>query len=255
MINTSNNKRALLRAYALLAPYSDKSRWEFNSHLYHLNLLTRNIAKNATILDVGCGIGILALSLRLLGYDTDGYDKFVFQENTNYTVGDLAGLQKIWEEQRLRVISHDVFDDNRSAKKYDAVISIATIEHQPHPRSFLEKVKRSARPGGLIYFSTPNVAHLLNRVRCFFGRPPLGNLQELFETDADFVGHFREYTLEELTRMFAWLHIEIMFARQVQDKKPKWPRNFREIYVNLLRAIACILPSLGETNIIIGRVR
>lgn len=255
MINISGNKQALLRAYALLTPYSDKARWEFNSHLNHLNLLTRNISKTATILDIGCGIGIAALSLRLLGYDVEGYDKFVFQENTSYAVNDLASLCKIWDQQGLQITPNDVFDNNHFTRQYDAVVSIATLEHQSCPRSFLEKVKRSARSGGLIYLSTPNIAHLLNRIRCFFGRPPLGNLQELFETDAKFVGHFREYTLEELMRMFTWLDIEIVFAKRVQDKKPKWPRNLREIYVNLLRVVAVIFPKLGETNVIIGRVK
>lgn len=254
MITILDNEQALSRAYALLAPYSNKARWEFKSHLCHLNLLTRNIGKNKTILDVGCGIGILALSLKLLGYDVDGYDKYVFQENTSYTVADLSGLQKIWNQYKLHITANDAFDNNPSIKEYDAVISIATLEHQSHPRSFLEHLKSSVRPCGLIYLATPNISHILNRIRCFFGQPPLGNLQELFETDISFVGHFREYTLGELVRMFEWMNIEIMFAGRMQDKKPRWPRNFRDAYVNSLRVVACIISSLGETNVIIGRV-
>lgn len=254
MITLSDNKQALSRAYALLTPYSDNMRWEFNSHLYHLNLLTKNITRNKTILDVGCGIGILALSLKLLGYDVDGYDKYVFQADTSYTVVDPAGLRKIWDQYGLRITPHDVLNDDRSAKRYDVVMSIATLEHQSRPRLFLECLEHSARRGGLIYLATPNVAHILNRIRCFFGQPPLGNLQELFEEDSAFVGHFREYTLEELMRMFGWMNMKIMFAGRMQDKKPKLPRNFREVYVNALRIIACIVPSLGETNVIIGQV-
>lgn len=254
MIMVMNNKQALLQAYALLAPYSDKARWEFHSHLYHLNLLTRNITKDTTILDVGCGIGIFALSLKLLGYDVEGYDKYVFQANTSYTAHDIAGLQKIWDTHGLRIVSRDVFDGDRFVKQYDVIVSIATIEHQSRPRSFLGSLKRSVRPGGLIYLSTPNVAHLLNRIRCFFGRPPLGNIQELFETDANFVGHVREYTLGELAQMFSWLGIDVLRTAWVQDKKPKLPRNFREIYVTILRIISYIVPFFRETNVIIGRV-
>lgn len=254
MITLLNNEQALSRAYVLLSPYSDKMRWEFNSHLCHLNLLTKNITKSKTILDVGCGIGILALSLKLLGYDVDGYDKYVFQADTSYTVVDPAGLRKIWDQYGLRITPHDVFDDDQAVKRYDAVISVATLEHQFRPRLFLECLEHSARRGGLIYLATPNVAHILNRIRCFFGRPPLGNLREFFEEDSAFVGHFREYTLEEMILMFDWMNIKIVFAGRMQDKKPKLPRSFREMHVNILRIIACIVPSLGETNVIIGRV-
>jgi SAM-dependent methyltransferase len=255
MINVSKNKQALIGAYALLAPYSDKARWEFNSHLCHLNWLTENVAKDARILDVGCGIGILILSLKLLGYDVEGYDKYVFRDNTSYAVHNLIGLQKIWERQGLRILAYDVFGGGLPATQYDVVVSIATVEHQSRPRAFLEHLRHSSAPGGIIYLSTPNVAHLLNRIRFLFGRPLLGNLRELFDTDVAFVGHFREYTLEELVWMFGWLDIEIIFAGQIQDKKPKWPHNFRGIYVNFFRTVAAIFPSLGETNIIIGRVR
>lgn len=248
-----DNKKVLLRAYEILSPYSDKARWEFDSHLCHLNWLTSNIAKNATVLDVGCGIGILALSLKLLGFNVEGYDKFVFMEKTNYTVGDLVNLQKIWDDYHISITPHDVFDE-WSAKQYDVVVTIATIEHQARPRAFLECLKHVVRSdGGIIYLATPNVAHLLNRFRCFLGRPQLSNLRELYEADANFVGHFREYTLEELKQMFSWPEIDIMYAKQLQDKKPKWPRTFREVYVNMLRAIARFIPSFGEANIIVGR--
>ena len=90
------NKEILEKSYKILSPYSDAQLWEFNSNLIHLNLLTKNLSKDSTILDAGCGIGILALAIKLTGYKIDGADKYQFKEsNFNiYYVKDIKSYKK-----------------------------------------------------------------------------------------------------------------------------------------------------------------
>ena len=118
--------QALQQAYQVLSPYADKQRWEFHNNLVHLLFITKYIPKTSSMLDVGCGIGILDVALQLLGYRVTGVDKYLFKEDNSFTVADRAGLERVWAERRLRVLPGDIIQDE-VGERFDAVISIATI--------------------------------------------------------------------------------------------------------------------------------
>lgn len=248
------NKQALAQAYQFLSPYADKQRWEFNNNLVHLKFITKYIPKTASILDVGCGIGILDLALILLGYKVTGVDKYLFEANNSFSIDNISGLRRVWAEQGLVILPKDILRDNLG-KQYGAIISIATIEHQKDPKRFLEGLLAALDSGGLLYIATPNISHLLNRVRFVFGRSPLsGHLENWFNKGESFEGHWREYALKELKAMFTWLNIAIVGARNVQSLRPHFKlTSWRSWYVGKLRLLAYLLPGTGDTNIIIGR--
>ncbi|MDP3900372.1 MAG: methyltransferase domain-containing protein [bacterium] len=248
------NEAALQKAYKTLSPYSDKQLWEFNNNLVHLNVLRPHLTPEQQIFDAGCGIGILALTLKFLGYNIEGGDKYLFLPDNDFAVAEIQNLQKIWEEQNLRITSRDILDDDLD-KKYDVIISIATIEHQKEPKKFLEAMLRNLNENGLIYIATPNVSHLLNRIRGLFGRSQMsGHLENFFKRGDNFEGHWREYTLHELKVMFKWLGLEIAAAENIQSMKPELSfKNLRSVYVDLFRLLSRLLPGTRDTNIIIGR--
>lgn len=250
------NEQAFKRAIELISLYNPKAGWDFDSNLEHLNILTKYIPKNISIFDAGCGWGILALALTFLGYKVEGGDKYIFERENTYSIQDLEGIRKLWDEYGLKIKNMDILKDD-VGKKYGAVISIATIEHQVNPKLFLSKLKEMVVDGGYIYIATPNITHLLNRIRFLFGKPPQGNLKEFFSVKdggENFVGHFREYTLEDLKKMFEWSGIKIIEAKNKQAIKPKINfGKFRDIYVNLLRLSAYFLPGTRDANIILGK--
>ncbi len=248
------NKQALQKAYTILSPYADKQRWEFNNNLVHLHYITKYVPKISTILDVGCGIGILDIALLQLGYKVTGLDKYVFEENNSFSITDISGLQSIWENQGLTILPNDILEDELN-KNFDTVISIATIEHQKDPKKFLERLINSTNSHGFVYIATPNVSHLLNRVRFIFGMSPMqAHLPDFFSRGERYVGHWREYTLCELSKMFQWLHLSIVDARNVQSMRVgSWFDSVRSIYVNIFRLLSYVIPGVGDTNIIIGR--
>lgn len=251
-----NNKEALQKAYALLSPYADKQLWEFSNNIAHLRYITRYIPKTASILDIGCGIGILDLALIFLGYKVAGIDKYIFEANNSFSIDDSNGLRRIWNKQGLVIDAKDVLRDNIK-EQYGAIISIATIEHQKDPKRFLENLLGALKPGGLLYIATPNISHLLNRARLAFGLSPLsGHLEEWFKKGESFEGHWREYTRKELKQMFSWLDIMVLFAKNKQSMplafKLATPRSW---YVGILRLLARLLPGTGDNNIVIGKKR
>lgn len=246
------NKEALLMSYKILSPYSERQLWEFNSNLIHLDFLASKISKKMHILDVGCGIGILALALVILGYNVDGVDKYIFQENNSYSA-DVGVLSLIWVKNNLKISNADI-SANSVATKYDVVISIATIEHQQYPKQFIQQLMDRVNNGGFVYLATPNVTHLLNRIRFLFGYPPLGNLKEFFDNGTVFVGHWREYSLAELKFFYQWSGLEIIETENIQSIRPRvfgiWGRG---IYVNFFRLLSYVLPGMRDTNIIFGK--
>lgn len=248
------NREALQKAYTVLSPYADMQRWEFNNNLVHLWFITKWISKTSRILDVGCGIGILDTALVLLGYQVTGVDKYVFEPNNSFSVDDINGLKCVWRAQGLLIFPKDILQDDLGAQ-YDAVISIATIEHQKDPKRFLESLLHATVPGGLIYLVTPNVSHLLNRVRFAFGRSPMqAHLHGFFDRGEQYEGHWREYTVHELRQMFEWAGATVVEACNVQSMRPRLKLfSLRSWYLNLFRLYAYILPGTRDTNIIIAR--
>ncbi len=246
------NKQALKKAVDLIFPYNPRADWDFDSNLKHLDTITKYIPKTATVFDAGCGWGILALALTFLGYKVEGGDKYIFEGKNDYSIENIESVKKIWSGCGLKIINIDITKDD-IGKKYGAVVSIATIEHQLNPKIFLNKLKEIAADGGYIYVATPNAANLLNRIRFLFGRPAQGNLKEFFREE-NFVGHFKEYTLDDLKKMFEWSGVKIITAKNRQETRPKIDlRNFRNVYINLIRLLSYFIPGTGDANFILGR--
>lgn len=252
-------RMALEEAYAALRPFSDSDAWEFESHLKHLTFVLQTLEKlppGATVIDVGCYIGILPLALRMLGVDASGNDKYVFhskQEGKAYgfSAQELDTLKQVWSAHGLRIDALDV-TEQKSANHYDVVLSIATIEHQPYPKQFLENVVSFAKSGGTIYIATPNVAKLANRIRFLLGRPPMSNVGEFYMNAHGFNGHWREYTRGELKDMavLSNVHVESYTSIQMEpvnfqlSRPRKWARS-------IARLLAHVIPGTGDMNVLI----
>ncbi len=249
-----NNKEALQKAYQILSPFSDKQKWEFNNNLVHLNFLTKHIDKDKTIFDAGCGIGILDMALTLLEYKVEGGDKYLFATDSNFAVNDLEKLQEIWKKYELKITKKDILID-KIEQKYDVVTSIATIEHQRNPKEFLQNLKNVIKPEGHLYLATPNISHLLNRIRFLFGISPMsGHLATHFQQGEKFTGHWQEYTLSELEQLIEQSGLQTVIAKNVQSIQPRINfKSVREIYINLFRLVSYILPGTKDTNIILGK--
>lgn len=250
------NTQALKKAYNILSPYADRQRWEFNNNLVHLRHIAKHVPKESTILDVGCGIGILDVALKLLGYRVTGVDKYMFEPNNSFSVVDIEGLRRIWEQSGFSILAKDILRDD-IGQTYGTVISIATIEHQKDPKRFLERMLGVLDLGGLLYIATPNISHLLNRARFLFGRSPVSaHLPEFFKKGEEYEGHWREYTLSELRQMFEWLNMTMVSSKNMQSMPPGFKLSSpRTWYVGIFRLISHFIPGARDTNIIIGRKR
>jgi 2-polyprenyl-3-methyl-5-hydroxy-6-metoxy-1,4-benzoquinol methylase len=86
--------------------------------------------------------------------------------------------------------------------EFDAVISMAVIEHVPHtPREFLHSLVSHVRPGGILAVDTPNIARYWNRKRMAEGKSVHQPIDLQFYSDIPYTGHHREYTADEVVWM------------------------------------------------------
>ncbi|QNM98779.1 bifunctional 2-polyprenyl-6-hydroxyphenol methylase/3-demethylubiquinol 3-O-methyltransferase UbiG [Chitinimonas koreensis] len=101
-----------------------------------------------TVLDVGCGGGILAESMAALGATVTGIDL----AEKSLKVARLHGL-----ESGVQVAYRNVAVEALAAEapaSFEVVTCMEMLEHVPEPASVVEATARLVKPGGWVFFST-----------------------------------------------------------------------------------------------------
>lgn len=103
-----------------------------------------------TVIDIGCGGGILAESMARLGATVTGIDM-------HQTIIDAAKLHQLESKTNVEYvrISAEEIAEQRPAS-YDVVTCLEMLEHVPDPASVIQACAQLLKPGGQIFFSTIN---------------------------------------------------------------------------------------------------
>ena len=106
--------------------------------------------KGKSVLDVGCGGGILAEAMAALGARVKGID-------LSEKALKVAMLHLL--ESRLEVNYEEIGAEalaQREAGQYDALTCMELLEHVPDPASTVSACAQLVKPGGHVFFSTIN---------------------------------------------------------------------------------------------------
>ena len=177
------------------------------------------------ILDVGCGAGILAAELKMLGHVVDGIDisaNAIERSRPHVRAGYCFD------------IVHDSWPKELEQKKFDVIIISEVIEHLFEPQALLEKAKFLLKKGGYLIVTTPNVLFWKNRFKMFFG-----SFEYQSEGIMDF-SHIRFFTVES--------------ARDFIKQAEYWIEREHHLYPNLykrkLNFMGKLLPGLFAYQLI-----
>ncbi len=105
--------------------------------------------KGLTILDVGCGGGLLCEPLARLGAHVTGIDA---------TVENIETAQKHSQSMNLPIDYQWTTAEDLAAQglKFDVVVSFEVIEHVAHAGAFIQALTSLVKPGGHLFLSTLN---------------------------------------------------------------------------------------------------
>ena len=103
-----------------------------------------------TVLDVGCGGGILSEGMAGLGADVSAIDL----SDKALQVAKLHLLES-GKQVNYRKIAVEELAAEQPAR-YDVVTCMEMLEHVPDPQSIVEACANLAKPGGWVFFSTLN---------------------------------------------------------------------------------------------------
>jgi 2-polyprenyl-6-hydroxyphenyl methylase/3-demethylubiquinone-9 3-methyltransferase len=133
--------------------------WDHNGEfrpLHEINPLRANFidqhspVAGKSLVDVGCGGGILAESMAQRGAEVTGID----MGEAPLSVARMHGLESGVEVSYRQSTAEDLAAEE--AGIYDIVCCLEMLEHVPDPGAVITACAALARPGGSLYFSTIN---------------------------------------------------------------------------------------------------
>ena len=158
---SNNNAGAINADPSEIQKFSELAHrwWDANSEfkpLHEINPLRlewiNNIVPLAgkTVIDVGCGGGILAESMAKKKAKVTGIDL----SDKALKVADLHSLESGVEVRYEKIAAEEMAE--REAGQFDVVTCMEMLEHVPDPSSIIRACKKLVKPGGHVFFSTIN---------------------------------------------------------------------------------------------------
>ena len=110
----------------------------------------RSSLKGKTVVDIGCGGGILSESMALKGAHVLGID----MGKAPLSVAHLHKLESGAELDYQQITAEELADEE--AGKYDIVTCMEMLEHVPDPSSVIAACSKLVKPEGHVFFTTIN---------------------------------------------------------------------------------------------------
>lgn len=165
------------------------------------SLLMADIKPPASVVELGGAPGDQIARLATLGYQATSVD--LGASSDAWGSGEQGRMHRLFEERGVRGLTWDLEQVPYPLEDcaFDAVVMTEVYEHlRDYPVRSLHEVARILRPGGRLYFTTPNVAYIVNRARAVLGRNTATPLPDWIGGEP-YARHAREYTFSEVRQL------------------------------------------------------
>jgi 2-polyprenyl-3-methyl-5-hydroxy-6-metoxy-1,4-benzoquinol methylase len=109
--------------------------------------LRAHLPNGATVLDIGCGNGIISRAIGEAGYNVHGIDR------------SEAAIATARQTNRLPNVHFEIQDAEDliiQGKTYDAVVCSEVLEHLNNPSGLLKEIEALLTPNGIVLVTVPN---------------------------------------------------------------------------------------------------
>jgi len=111
---------------------------------------TRNAFDGLTLLDVGCGGGLMAEPMRRLGFAVTAIDASAENIGTARAHAEQQALDIAYRAATVEQLEAE------GAGPFDLVLTLEVIEHVADPEAFIRACSRLVKPGGMMVVATLN---------------------------------------------------------------------------------------------------
>ncbi len=227
-----------------------QARYEFVAEL-----LERDFPPPARVIELGSAPGDQIAQLSRRGYGATSLD--LGESSDEWGSGEAGRMTNLFVECGVEDIRWNLEQTPYPlpTNSFDAVIMTEVYEHlRDYPIRSLEEVHRILRPGGRIYFTTPNAAYIVNRFRGLAGRSTATGL-------ADWIGglpharHAREYTFPEVDILMAHAGLHVVERASRHFHVGTGRAGSARLVKVLISELAKHRPTLGPQIIVVAEKR
>ncbi len=237
--------------------YTDIKRLKFI-----MDALNENIAPNSNVLDVGCGNGLISISLGKTGHNVLGID-----------ISEKA-IEKAKEKNNLLNVHFSVAGAEQLSEtttKYDAVICSEVLEHLNEPSSLLQYIYKSLKDDGILIVTVPNgkgpretlitkpIIAMQKKDNWLWAvvkkiKTVLGYEGTTLQSDADDLTHIQFFTIKSLKKLAQQNNFSIKKIGKTNFLENVFPFSFATKKIKFLQKVDCALADVLPYNFTCGFV-
>lgn len=221
-------------------------------YAFLLDRLRARLTPPARILELGAAPGDQIAALADQGYATTAVDIGIASDD--WADGTPGRMKALFAEHGVDYVEWDLeqVPYPLGDATYDGIVFTEVFEHlRDYPVRSLHEVRRLLRPGGYLFFSTPNAAYLGTRLRLLGGRTVYSPLP-------DWVGgvvharHAREYLFSEVDQVMADVGLDVVYrtSRHFHQHGGSAPKRLVKRGLN---ALAQRRPTLGPQIVMVAQ--